>query len=107
MGHTDVVPVNPDGWRARSVRRRARRRRGVGSRRGRHAEPHRVDGRGHASGWRVGLPPEGTLDLPAVADEEALGEYGAEYLVDHERDAVRADYVITESGGIPIPSPAG
>jgi acetylornithine deacetylase/succinyl-diaminopimelate desuccinylase-like protein len=27
--------------------------------------------------------------------------------VQHERDAVAADYVITESGGIPIPSPTG
>ena len=33
--------------------------------------------------------------------------YGAQYLVDHETDAVGADYVITESGGIPIPSPDG
>jgi acetylornithine deacetylase/succinyl-diaminopimelate desuccinylase-like protein len=43
----------------------------------------------------------------AVADEEALGSLGAGHLVDHEADAVRADYVITESGGIPIPSPTG
>ena len=44
MGHTDVVPANPDGWTARSVRRRGHRRRRVGPRRGRHAEPHRDDG---------------------------------------------------------------
>ena len=44
MGHTDVVPVSEAGWTPRSVRRRAGRRRGVGSRRGRHAEPDRVDG---------------------------------------------------------------
>ena len=43
----------------------------------------------------------------AVADEEALGSLGADHLVTHEADAVRADYVITESGGIPIPSPTG
>ena len=42
-----------------------------------------------------------------MADEEALGTYGAAHLVDHEHDAVAADYVITESGGIPIPSPEG
>ena len=42
-----------------------------------------------------------------MADEEALGTWGAHHLVDHEWDAVRADYVITESGGIPIPSASG
>ena len=54
-----------------------------------------------------GFTPDGTLIYLAVADEEALGTYGAEWLADHERDAVGADYVITESGGIPIPSPTG
>jgi acetylornithine deacetylase/succinyl-diaminopimelate desuccinylase-like protein len=56
-----------------------------------------------ASGFR----PRGTLIYLAVADEEALGSYGADYLLDEERDAVNADFVITESGGIPIPSPDG
>ena len=45
MGHTDVVPVNPDGWSRDPVRRRAGRRRGVGPRRHRHAQHHLVDGR--------------------------------------------------------------
>ncbi len=54
-----------------------------------------------------GFRPKGTLVYLAVADEEALGTYGADHLVAHERDAVAADYVITESGGIPIPSPDG
>ena len=44
MGHTDVVPVEPGGVEARSVRRRGDRRRGVGPGRGRHAEPDGVDG---------------------------------------------------------------
>ena len=43
----------------------------------------------------------------AVADEEALGTYGARQLIEHELDAVRADYVITESGGIPMPAASG
>jgi len=54
-----------------------------------------------------GFTPDGTLVYLAVADEEALGEHGADHLVEHHLDAVRADYVITESGGIPLPSPAG
>src|SRR5204863_5040140 len=54
-----------------------------------------------------GFTPDGTLTYLAVADEEALGTHGAEWLTDHERDAVAADYVITESGGVPISTPSG
>ena len=54
-----------------------------------------------------GFRPSGTLIYLAVADEEALGTWGADWLLDHERDAVYADYVLTESGGFQIPSPAG
>lgn len=107
MGHTDVVPVNPDGWRHDPF--------------GGEIIDGEVWGRGAVdmlnltasmavamkalarSDWK----PKGTLVYLAVADEEALGSYGAKYLTEHERDAVHADYVITESGGIPIPSPAG
>jgi acetylornithine deacetylase/succinyl-diaminopimelate desuccinylase-like protein len=107
MGHTDVVPVNPDGW----------------SRDPFSAEV--VDGfvwgRGavdmlnltasQAVAFRrladSGFKPRGTLIYLAVADEEALGTWGAKWLLEHERDAVYADYVLTESGGFQIPSPAG
>lgn len=107
MGHTDVVPVNPDGWRHDPF--------------GGELIDGEVWGRGAvdmlnltasmavafkrlaASGWK----PKGTLIYLAVADEEALGSYGAEFLTHHHLDAVKADYVLTESGGIPIPSPAG
>ncbi len=59
MAHTDVVPVHPRRVAARSVRRRADRRRSVGTWRGRHVEPHRVDGGvvsspGRRGGGRVG-----------------------------------------------------
>jgi acetylornithine deacetylase/succinyl-diaminopimelate desuccinylase-like protein len=107
MGHTDVVPVNPDGWERDPF--------------GGEVVDGDVWGRGavdmlnltasmavackHLA--RSGFAPRGTLIYLAVADEEALGDYGAKHLIDHEYDAVRADYVITESGGIPIPSPAG
>ena len=107
MGHTDVVPVSPSGWQR---------------------DPFAGDlvdgivwGRGAidmlnltttmavatrrlaTSGWR----PQGTLIYLAVADEEAGGVYGAEHLVEHQPDAVKCDYVITESGGVPIPTPTG
>ncbi len=107
MGHTDVVPVNEDGW---------------------SREPFSGDvvdgfvwGRGavdmlnltasQAVAFRrladSGFRPRGTLIYLAVADEEALGTWGAHWLLDHERDAVYADYVLTESGGFQIPTPHG
>lgn len=107
MGHTDVVPVNEDGWSRDPF--------------GGELVDGFVWGRGAvdmlnltasmavavrrlaASGFR----PRGTLVYLAVADEEALGTWGAEWLVDHETDAVRADYVITESGGNPTSRPSG
>ncbi|HET8620002.1 MAG TPA: M20/M25/M40 family metallo-hydrolase [Acidimicrobiales bacterium] len=102
MGHTDVVPANADRWRRDPF--------------GGELVDGEVWGRGAidmlnltasmavatrslaASGFR----PEGTLVYLAVADEEALGTWGADHLVTHEPDAVGADYVITESGGIPV-----
>jgi acetylornithine deacetylase/succinyl-diaminopimelate desuccinylase-like protein len=107
MGHTDVVPVNPDGWRHDPF--------------GGELIDGEVWGRGAVDMLnltasmavatkrlaREGFRPQGTLVYLAVADEEALGALGAGHLVEHEADAIRADYVITESGGIPIPSPTG
>ena len=107
MGHTDVVPVTPSGWRRDPF--------------GGELVDGEVWGRGAIdmlnltasmavafrhlarSGWR----PRGTLVYLAVADEEAGGAHGAGWLTDHEYDAVRADYVLTESGGIVHPGPAG
>ena len=54
-----------------------------------------------------GFKPKGTLIYLAVADEEALGTWGAKWLVEHELDAVYADYVLTESGGYQMPTPEG
>jgi acetylornithine deacetylase/succinyl-diaminopimelate desuccinylase-like protein len=107
MGHTDVVPVNEDGWDRDPF--------------GGELVDGEVWGRGAVDMLnltasmavatrdlaRTGFTPEGTLIYLAVADEEALGTFGADHLVQHERDAVQADFVITESGGIPIPSPSG
>ena len=107
MGHTDVVPVNPERWDHDPF--------------GGELIDGEVWGRGAidmlnlTSSMAVatrgladeGFRPDGDLVYLAVADEEALGTFGAEHLATHERDAVATDYVITESGGIPIPSPAG
>ena len=107
MGHTDVVPVNLEGW---------------------SRDPFAADvvdgfvwGRGavdmlnltasQAVAFRrladSGFTPRGTLIYLAVADEEAQGVWGAHWLLDHERESVYADYVLTESGGFQVPTPAG
>lgn len=107
MGHTDVVPVNPDGWDrdpfAGELVDGTVWGRGAVDMLNLTASMAVATRRLAESGFR----PEGTLVYLAVADEEALGTFGAQWLVDHEPDAVGADYVITESGGIPIPSPTG
>ena len=46
-----------------------------------------------------GFRPKGTLIYFGVADEEAGGHWGAEYMIDNHWDAVGAEYVLTESGG--------
>ena len=107
MGHTDVVPVNADGWSRDPF--------------GAELDDGMIWGRGavdmlnltstmavaFAHLARSGFTPRGTLLFLAVADEEALGTWGAKYLVEHELDAMRADYVITESGGYQVPTKAG
>jgi len=107
MGHTDVVPANADRWRHDPF--------------GGEVIDGQVWGRGAVDMLNLtatmavamrrlaesGFSPDGTLVYLAVADEEAMGTWGAAHLVDHETDAIRADYVITESGGIPIPTPGG
>jgi acetylornithine deacetylase/succinyl-diaminopimelate desuccinylase-like protein len=99
MGHTDVVPVNPDGW---------------------SREPFSGDiiddevwGRGAldmlclTSSMAVaikhlastGFRPRGDLIYFGVADEEAGGVLGAKWMIDNNWDAVACDYMVTEMGG--------
>ena len=65
LGHTDVVPANEDRWQRDPFGGElvTRRPRGVGPRRGRHAQPHRVDGRRDAAAGRPRLPPAGHAHL--------------------------------------------
>ncbi len=99
MGHTDVVPVNPAGWSRDPF--------------GGELVDGEVWGRGAIdmlnvtasmavafrhlarSGWR----PKGTLIYFGVADEEAGGHWGAEWMCEQHWDAIRSDYVLTELGG--------
>ncbi len=107
MGHTDVVPVSEDGW---------------------SREPFSGDvidgevwGRGavdmlnltssmavafrHIA--RSGFRPKGDLVYFGVADEEAGGTYGAKWMMENHWDAMAADYVLTEFGGLPTATPDG
>ena len=107
MGHTDVVPANPGGWQRDPF--------------GGDVVDGIVWGRGATDMLHItatmavavrrlatsGFRPRGTLIYLGVADEEAGGSYGAKFLVDQHFDAVKVDYVITESGGVPIPAPDG
>jgi acetylornithine deacetylase/succinyl-diaminopimelate desuccinylase-like protein len=99
MGHTDVVPVNERGWSRDPF--------------GGELVDGEVWGRGaidmlnitasmatafkHLA--RSGFRPKGTLIYFGVADEEAGGRWGAEWMVDEHWDAIASDYVLTEMGG--------
>jgi acetylornithine deacetylase/succinyl-diaminopimelate desuccinylase-like protein len=107
LGHTDVVPANPDTWSRDPF--------------GGELVDGEVWGRGAVDMLNItasmsvafdrlarsGFRPKGTLVLAAVADEEALGAHGAGWLAEHATNAVKCDYLITESGGIPLESPGG
>lgn len=108
MGHLDVVPANPDGWRH---------------------DPfggEQIDGflwgrgavdmlnltaamaavfKGFLDG--VATPPPGGLAFLAVADEEAGGRWGAHYLTEHHWDEVACDYLLTEIAYPPIRTRTG
>jgi acetylornithine deacetylase/succinyl-diaminopimelate desuccinylase-like protein len=107
MGHTDVVPVTPSGWQrdpfAAELVDGIVWGRGAIDMLNLTATMAVATRRLAASDWR----PRGTLIYLAVADEEAGGFLGAGHLVEHHADAVQCDYVITESGGVPIPTKSG
>lgn len=106
MGHTDVVPVNPDGWRrdpfAGELIDGFVWGRGAVDMLNETASMAAAFKRLAMEGWR----PKGTLTYLAVADEEALGTYGAGWLAKHAADSVKADFVVTESGGFAMPFPS-
>lgn len=107
LGHTDVVPVNADGWQRDPF--------------GGELVNGEVWGRGTIDMLnltcsmavatreiaRTGRRPRGTIVFCAVADEEAGGHHGARHLVKSEMDLVGTDFLITESGGLSLHSPRG
>jgi len=103
MGHTDVVPVSPEGWDEDPFAGQII----DGEVWGRGA----VDMLNLTSSMAVAFRnlarndfrPKGDLIYFAVADEEAGGGHGAGWFADNDYDPIKADYVLTESGGIPLP----
>jgi acetylornithine deacetylase/succinyl-diaminopimelate desuccinylase-like protein len=107
LGHTDVVPAHEERWKHDPF--------------GGEIIDGEVWGRGAIDMFnltasmavatrnlaRSGRRSRGTLVYVAVADEEAGGHHGAEQLALHATDAVRTDYLITESGGFPFDTPTG
>jgi acetylornithine deacetylase/succinyl-diaminopimelate desuccinylase-like protein len=105
MGHTDVVPVNESGWSRDPF--------------GGELVDGEVWGRGAVDMLNLtasmavafkhlaatGFRPRGDLIYFAVADEESGSAHGAQWMADHERDAIFADYVLTENGGLHSGSP--
>ncbi len=118
MGHTDVVPVSPEGWQRDPFGGELVADPASGTLDGDGAE---VWGRGavdmlnltssmavafkHLVRNDIRYP--GDIVYFAVADEEAGGVHGAEQLVRDEWDALRCDYLLTEFGGFATHSPAG
>jgi len=100
MGHTDVVPVSEHSWSRDPF--------------GGELVDGEVWGRGAVDMLNqtaamaiavrrladAGFTPRGTLLFLGVADEEAGSVQGVKHLLESEPDAVRADYVLTEIGGI-------
>ena len=105
MGHIDVVPVNPGSWHEDPFGGKLKN--GVVWGRG------AVDMLNLTASMAVatkrlaqsGRKMRGSLVYLGVADEEALGIHGAKWLLDNEPDAVKTDYVVTESGGFRMPLP--
>ncbi|MEM7274937.1 MAG: M20/M25/M40 family metallo-hydrolase [Actinomycetota bacterium] len=100
MGHTDVVPVNPEGWSRDPF--------------GGELIDGEVWGRGAVDMLNItssmavafrnlarsGFRPRGDLLYFGVADEEAGSAHGAQWFADNEPEAIMADYVLTENGGL-------
>ncbi|MEO1056252.1 MAG: M20/M25/M40 family metallo-hydrolase [Actinomycetota bacterium] len=100
MGHTDVVPVRAEGWRHDPF--------------GGELIDGEIWGRGAVDMLNLtasmavavrdlatrGFRPRGDLIFFAVADEESGSAHGARWMADNAREAIAADYVLTENGGL-------
>ncbi len=104
MGHTDVVPVHADGWSNDPF--------------GGELIEGEVWGRGAVDMLNLTASmavafrrladdaatgrfrPKGDLIYFGVADEESGSAHGARWMAEHHLEAIRADFVLTENGGL-------
>jgi acetylornithine deacetylase/succinyl-diaminopimelate desuccinylase-like protein len=106
MGHTDVVPVDADLWsRDPFGGELVTDDNGVPEVWGRGA----VDMLNLTASMAVvfrrlarddHFRPKGDLLFVAVADEESGSAHGLRWMAERQRDAIAADYVLTENGGV-------
>ena len=103
MAHTDVVPVTPSGWRHDPFAGELI----DGDVWGRGAiDMLDVTAAMAAAVRRLiqsGFRPRGTLIYSAMADEEAQGTHGAQWLTENAWDDVKTDFLVTEFGGARLP----
>ncbi|MGN6326483.1 M20/M25/M40 family metallo-hydrolase [Pseudolysinimonas sp.] len=99
LGHLDVVPVG-DGWSRDPFGGELVD--GVLWGRGALDMLHLTAAYASVLRRAARSPRRGRLILAAVADEESGGRYGAEWIVRNRPELVRADGVLSETGGIPL-----
>ena len=107
LGHTDVVPVIRERWTHDPFGGELI----DGFVWGRGA----LDMLGHVATMALALRDHaqsgrhrgGDVVMAAVADEEALGALGTQWLIANQPEAMQADWVVTETGGSVSKSPTG
>jgi len=103
MAHTDVVPVTPSGWRHDPFAGELI----DGDVWGRGAIDMLDVTAAMATAVRrliqSAFRPRGTLIYSAMADEEAQGTHGAQWLTENAWDDVKTDFLVTEFGGARLP----
>jgi len=109
MGHLDVVPAQAADWSAEPFAAEIK----DGQVWGRGAvdmlcwTAAQAVGFAHAVAAAPGGQLRGDLTFLALADEEASGRWGSQFLTEHHWDEVKADYMVTELGGFFIGTDAG
>ncbi|MDY7526794.1 MULTISPECIES: M20/M25/M40 family metallo-hydrolase [Cryobacterium] len=107
VGHLDVVPVHEAGWSRDPFAAEIV----DGEIWGRGALDMLCLTASYAAVTRAiatgSFRPRGDLVFAAVADEEAGSGLGVEWLTENRLDLIDADFVLTESGGVPVgPTPS-
>ena len=109
MGHLDVVPASAADWSVDPFAAQER----DGQIWGRGAIDMLCWTAAQAVGFAeavLAAGPQGfagDLAFLALADEEASGRWGAQHLVAHHWEAVKADFMVTELGGFFVPTVRG